>query len=83
LSGSGTVASEQPIRVIYTQVKRECGFRLDLLVEDKIVIERKSVEAVAPVRQTTILTYLPLSHYRIGLLIDVAMLRERVRRYMI
>jgi GxxExxY protein len=69
--------------VIYTQVKREGGFLLDLLVEDKIVIEGKSVEAVAPVHQTTILTYLPLSHLRIGLLIDVAMPRESVRRYII
>jgi GxxExxY protein len=69
--------------VIYTQVKRECGFRLDLLVEDRIVVERKSVEAVAPVHQATIPTYLPLSHHRIGLLINVAILRESVRRYII
>jgi len=79
------VASERPIPVVYKGVKLECGFRLDLLVEDTIVIELKSVEAIALVHEATILTYLRLSHHRIGLLINfnVAILKEGVRRYII
>ena len=79
------VASEQPIPVVYKSVKLECGFRLDLLVEDTIVVELKSVEAIALVHEATILTYLRLSHHRIGLLINfnVAILKEGVRRYII
>jgi len=79
------VASEQPIPVVYKTVKLECGFRLDLLVEDQVIVELKSVEAIAPVHEATLLTYLRLSHHRIGLLINfnVAILTEGVRRYII
>jgi GxxExxY protein len=79
------VASERPIPVVYKGAKLECGFRLDLLVEDTIVVELKSVEAIAPVHEATILTYLRLSHHCIGLLINfnVAILKEGVRRYII
>lgn len=79
------VGSEQPIPVVYKSVKLECGFRLDLLVEDTIVVELKSVEAIALVHEATILTYLRLSHHRIGLLINfnVAILKQGVRRYII
>jgi len=79
------VASEKPIPVVYKNVKLECGFRLDLLVEDAIVVELKSVEAVAVVHEATVLTYLRLSHHRIGLLINfnVAVLKDGVRRYII
>lgn len=79
------VASERPIPVVYKGVKLECGFRLDLLVEDTIVVELKSVETIALVHEATILTYLRLSHHRIGLLINfnVAILKEGVRRYII
>jgi len=79
------VASEQPIPVVYKDVKLECGFRLDLLVEDEIVVELKSVEAIARVHEATVLTYLRLSHHRIGLLINfnVAILKEGLRRYII
>jgi GxxExxY protein len=79
------VASEQPIPVVYKTVKLECGFRLDLLVEDQVIVELKSVEAIAPVHEATVLTYLRLSHHRIGLLINfnVAILKEGVRRYII
>jgi methylmalonyl-CoA mutase, C-terminal domain len=79
------VASEKPIPVVYKNVKLECGFRLDLLVEDAIVVELKSVEAVAVVHEATVLTYLRLSHHRIGLLINfnVVVLKDGVRRYII
>jgi GxxExxY protein len=49
-------ASEIPIPIVYKQVKLECGFRLDLLVEDTVVVELKSVQAIAPVHEATILT---------------------------
>jgi len=79
------VASERPIPVVYKDAKLECGFRLDLLVENKIVVELKSVEAIAPVHEATVLTYLRLSNHRIGLLINfnVAILKQGLRRYII
>ena len=79
------VASERPIPVVYKGTKLECGFRLDLLVEDEIVVELKSVETIAPVHEATVLTYLRLSNHRIGLLINfnVAILKQGVRRYII
>jgi GxxExxY protein len=81
----GSVASERPIPVVYKQKKLECGFRLDPLVEDSVVVELKSVEAIAPVHEATILTYLRLSHHRVGLLINfnVSILKHGVRRYIV
>jgi GxxExxY protein len=77
------VASERPIPVVYKQTKLECGFRLDLLVEDTIIVELKSVPAIAPVHEATILTYLRLSGHTLGLLINfnVAILKDGIRRY--
>jgi GxxExxY protein len=79
------VASERPISVIYKQTKLECGFRLDLLIEDTIIVELKSIEAIAPVHEATILTYLRLSGHALGLLINfnVAILKDGIRRYIV
>lgn len=79
------VSTERPIPVVYKNTKLECGFRLDLLVENTVIVELKSVDQLAPVHEATILTYLRLAHRRIGLLINfnVATLKEGVRRYII
>ena len=64
------VRRQQAIPVIYEDVKMDLGFRADLLVEDKVVVEIKSVEAIAPVHKKQLLTYLRLTDKRLGLLIN-------------
>jgi len=77
--------SEVPVPVSYKGVQLECGFRLDLLVADKVVVEIKSVEAVLPVHEAQLLTYLRVSGHQVGLLINfnVAVLREGITRRVI
>lgn len=65
-----TVESQIPIPVIYDEVKFDIGFRLDLLVNKKVIIEIKSVELLAPVHHKQLLTYLKLTDKRLGLLVN-------------
>jgi|HubBroStandDraft_2_1064218.scaffolds.fasta_scaffold401142_2 GxxExxY protein len=78
-----TVLTERPIPVVYKQTKLECGFRLDLRIEDRTIVELKSIQIIAPVHQATLLTYLRLSGRRLGLLINfnADVLKNGVRRY--
>jgi GxxExxY protein len=80
-----TVIQQVPVPVIYRETKLECGYRIDLLVEGRIVVELKSVESLAPIHEAIILTYLRLSGHRIGLLINfnVAVLKDGVRRFIV
>ncbi len=73
------------VPVIYKETKLECGYRIDLLVEGKIVVELKSVGSIAPIHEAIILTYLRLSGHKIGLLINfnVAILKDGVRRFIV
>ena len=64
------VEKEKPLPLIYEEVKLECGYRIDLLVENKVIVELKSVEALNDVHLAQILTYLKLSNNKIGLLIN-------------
>ncbi|MEW5798705.1 MAG: GxxExxY protein [Bacteroidota bacterium] len=64
------VKTQVPIPVIYGDKKLELGFRLDLLVEDLVIVEIKSVEAVADVRHKQLLTYLKLTGKKLGLLVN-------------
>jgi len=79
------VERQKPIPIVYKDVKLECGYRIDVLVESRVIVELKSIEAIAPVHEAVILTYLRLSGRRLGLLINfnVAVLREGIRRYII
>jgi GxxExxY protein len=79
------VERQMGIPVVYKEVKLECGYRLDLLVEGRIVVELKSVEGLAPIHEAIILTYLRLSGQRIGLLINfnVTVLKDGVRRFIV
>ncbi|MCB0105799.1 MAG: GxxExxY protein [Caldilineaceae bacterium] len=61
---------EVPLPVVWDDVKMEVGFRVDLFVERKLIVELKSIEKVAPVHKKTLLTYLRLSDCRLGLLIN-------------
>ncbi|SNT16066.1 GxxExxY protein [Ekhidna lutea] len=65
------VEKEKPLPLVYKDVKMECGYRVDLLVENKVIIvELKSVEALTNVHVAQVLTYLKLSNNKIGLLIN-------------
>jgi GxxExxY protein len=79
------VERQKPIPVCYKEIKLDCGFRLDMLVEDAVIIELKSVDQLIPVHQAQILTYLKFSKVRIGLLINfnVPVLKSGLKRYIL
>ncbi len=76
------VERQKELPVIYRGVKIECGYRLDLIVEDKVVIELKAVDSVLPIHEAQLLSYLKLSGKRVGLLINfnVTQLIKGIRR---
>jgi len=76
------VVRQQDIPVVYESVRIEIGFRADLIVEDKVIGEIKSVEVPAPVHSRQLLTYLRLADKRLGLLINfnVALIKDGISR---
>jgi GxxExxY protein len=76
---------QKPVPVVYKGVKLDCGYRLDLLVFDRVILELKSVDSLAPIYDSVLLTYLKLSGHRIGLLINfnVQILKDRIRRLVV
>ena len=64
------VERQKSLPVIYKDVKLTAGYRIDLLVEDKVIVEIKSCEAVAPIHEAQLLTYLKLANKKLGLLIN-------------
>lgn len=73
---------EKPIPLEYKGVHLEAGYRLDFLVADYVVVEIKAIEALAPVHDAQLLTYLRLGGWRLGLLINfnVAVLKSGIHR---
>jgi GxxExxY protein len=83
LSQAGlNVAYQVPMPFIYKEVKMEIGYRIDIVVENKVLIEVKSIDALAPVHYAQTLTYLKLSGLKLGLLINfnVKTLKESIHR---
>lgn len=76
------VEKQKPIPLIYNEVAMECGYRIDLLVENKLVIEVKSVDVLHPVHKAQLLTYLKLGNYKLGLLINFnsSLLKDGIQR---
>jgi GxxExxY protein len=76
---------EKPIPLIFEGVKMNCGYRIDILVEDEIVIEIKSVDMLTDVHIAQTLTYMKLGNYRLGLLINfnVVLLKNGIKRLII
>lgn len=76
------VERQVPMPFIYKSVNLETGYKLDLLVEDLVIIEIKSVDALAPVHYAQLLTYLKLSNLKLGLLINfnTKLLKEGIHR---
>ncbi len=77
-----SVEKEKPMPLVYEEVKLDCGYRVDLLVERKVVIEIKSVEALNDVHFSQTLTYLKLGKFKLGLLINfnVTLLKNGIKR---
>jgi GxxExxY protein len=71
--------------VIYKDIRLDCGYRIDLLVEDLVIVELKSVDQICPVHIAQIITYLRFSKKSIGLLINfnVKSLRDGIRRFVL
>jgi GxxExxY protein len=76
------VEKEKAMPLIFEEVKLECGYRIDLVVENKLVVETKSVEALNDIHLAQTLTYLKLGNYKLGLLINfnVVLLKEGIKR---
>ena len=77
--------AQLPMPVMYDQKKMECGYRIDLLVEKELLLEIKSVDALAPIHTAQVLTYLKLSQRRLALLINfnVPLIKDGIRRLVI
>jgi GxxExxY protein len=73
---------ERPIRLEYKGLELECGYRLDNLVANSVVVELKSVDGIAPIHEAQLITYLHLGGWKIGLLINFneAVLKKGIRR---
>lgn len=76
------VEKEKPMPLIYEEVKLDCGYRIDLLVENKLVVELKSVDALNDIHLAQTLTYLRIGHYKLGVLMNfnVIMLKDGIKR---
>jgi GxxExxY protein len=76
------VETQKPLPVVYRDVKLDCGYRLDLVVEDAVVVEIKAVDQLAPIHDAQLLSYLRLSGMRVGLLINfhVRVLKNGLKR---
>ncbi len=76
---------EAPLPIEYKGINLDCGYRVDLLIENRLIIELKSVKKIEPIHEAQVLTYLKLSGIKTGLLINfnVSKLKEGIKRYVI
>jgi len=80
-----SVEQQKPVPVIYKEVKLDYGYRIDILVENTVVIELKTVDEFNPVHEAQVLTYMKFAEKKIGLLINfnVKLLKQGIKRYVI
>jgi GxxExxY protein len=76
---------EHPLPVEYKGIKRDCGYRMDILAENRLIIERKAVEEIKGIHKAQLLTYMKLSGFDTGLLINfnVERLKDGIQRFKI
>jgi GxxExxY protein len=76
------VEEQKSLPVVYKQVKLDCGYRLDFVVEDKIIVEIKAIEQLLPIHEAQLLSYLRLAKKRVGLLMNfhVPVLKNGLKR---
>jgi len=74
--------AEKPVAVKYKEISLDCGLRLDMLIERRLVVELKAVDKLLAVHQTQLLTYMKVTNVRVGILINfnVRVLRDGLRR---
>lgn len=77
------VEKEKPLPVIYKDIKLDQGYRIDLLIENKVVIELKTVDSFTDVHMAQVLTYLKFGHFKLGLLFNfnVTLLKNGIKRF--
>ena len=77
-----TISQQQPIPLVHDEIRMGVGFRADLIVGKKVVVEIKSIEAIGPVHKKQLLTYLRLANKRLGLLINfnVELIKDGISR---
>ncbi len=80
-----TIERQKPVPIIYKEVKLECGYRIDILVNNLVVLELKSVDALSPVHEAQILTYMKFAEKKIRLLMNfnVTVLKNGLKRYIL
>jgi GxxExxY protein len=76
---------QQPLPVEYKEVKLDCGYRIDLFVDDRLIVELKCVEHLLKIHEAQVLTYMKLARVRVGLLINfnVEILRKGIKRFVL
>jgi len=76
------VEAQKPLPLVYQSVKLECGYRIDLLLEGKLIIEVKAMEALADIHFAQVLTYLRLSNLKLAMLLNfnVVHMKDGIRR---
>jgi len=80
-----SVETEKPLPLVYEEIKLECGYRMDILVEEKVVVELKCVEDFRDVHTAQVLTYLKFSGCKVGLLINfyTKSLKDGIKRFIL
>ena len=80
--GGLSLERQKPLAVRYKGINLDCGYRLDVVVEDAIILELKSCEKIEPIHRAQLLTYLKLSGFKLGLLLNfnVTLMREGIVR---
>ena len=73
---------QKPLAVVYKGITLDCGYKLDIVVEDKVILELKSVNKIESIQEAQLLTYLKLSGLKLGILINfnVPILKEGIKR---
>lgn len=79
------IERQKPIPVVYKEVKLECGYRADIVVENTIIIELKAIDALTTIHEAIVLTYLKFAHKKLGLLMNfnVTRLKDGLKRYVL
>ncbi len=80
-----TFQLQHPLPVQYKEVRLDCGYRIDLLVEDRLIVELKSVEKIKGIHEAQLLTYIKLADLKIGLLMNfnVTQLKDGIKRFVL
>jgi len=79
------VERQKPVPLVYKEVKLDCGYRIDILVENKVLVELKSIDGFHRVHEAQVLTYLKFAEKKLGLLINfnVPKLKDGLKRYVL